>query len=86
MYRTRPVIILERTEVFKGQKDHLVYMVFLLPDRLTKAVFVYHLQGVLNETIQNNDQRTDKTLPRRFVEMRLNKYGGFRFMRFDSSC
>ena len=40
---------------FKGQKDHLVYMVFLLPDRLTKAVFVYQIQGVLNETIQNDD-------------------------------
>ncbi len=41
MFRTHPVIISEKTEVFKGQKDHYLIMVFLLPDRLIKAVFVY---------------------------------------------
>lgn len=31
MFRTHPVIISEKTEVFKGQKDHLPYYGFSTP-------------------------------------------------------
>ena len=50
MFRTRPVIILERTEVFKGQKDHLVLYGFSTPRPLFwRSFFCKKGVGKLND-------------------------------------